>query len=419
MRRLLLVLAALLGVLLVTIPAYADPVDDAVSALSGKTKAVYVAPNAEVKVAGDAVDGAKGPMLVAALPASATAPSQIAATIGHRVLGTTRGVVVVIAGTKAGFDSNISTAATDAIDRAGQSALDQHPLSSGGDATPFITALVGRIDAVAPSGASGGGGGNGGGGGHTGLIVAIVLIVLVVAGIGGWLMRRRSRERTRLAGRRADVISLYDRLGADVSNLDAKDDPVARQALADAAERYNATGSQLEGANSDGEYDAARRTAIEGLQAARTARKRLGLDPGPEIPELRPRGERLAEEREFTVGERTVRGYPDYTPGAPYYYGGGGGFGAGWYTFPFWETLLVGSMLGGFGGWGGGGYDAGYDSGYQAGYDQAQDSGGGWGDGGDSGGDWGGGDSGGWGDSGGDWGGGGGDWGGGDSGGGW
>jgi hypothetical protein len=118
-------------------------------------------------------------------------------------------------------------------------------------------------------------------------------------------------------------------------------------------------------------------------------------------------GERLTEESEVTVGDKTVRGYPDYTPGAPYYFGGGAGYGAGWYSFPFWETLLIGSALGGWGGgWGGGGYDAGYNQGYDAGQDQNDGNGGDWGGGG---GDWGGGGG------GGDWGGGG----GGDGGGGW
>ncbi len=82
------------------------------------------------------------------------------------------------------------------------------------------------------------------------------------------------------------------------------------------------------------------------------------------------------------------------------------------YGTPFWETLLIGSVLtGGLGGWGGGGFGSGYDSGYQTGYDAGQnaadDQGAGgvgadWGSG-DVGGDWGGGDSSGGGDSGGSW----------------
>lgn len=231
------------------------------------------------------------------------------------------------------------------------------------------------------------------------------------AGGGALVLSRRRRRRREMEERRAEVMSLYDRLGADVQNLDPGDDAVARQALVDASERYTATGSLLSHADTPGEFEAARRAALEGLQAARTVRTKRGLDPGPELPPISPRqGEQLTAEREVNVGGKNYQGYPDYTPGAPYYYGGGAGVPGGWYSFPFWETLLLGSVLsgglggfgGGWGGYGGGGYGAGYDQGFDAGResDREDGGGGGWDSGG--GGGW---DSGG----GGDWGGGGGD----------
>ena len=241
--------------------------------------------------------------------------------------------------------------------------------------------------------------------------------VLGAGGAGAWVLSRRRRRQKEMEGRRAEVLSLYDRLGADVQNLDPGDDPVARQALVDAAERYTATGSQLAHADTHAEYDVARRTALEGLQAARTARKELGLDPGPDLPPIAPTyGDQLTSPQQVQVGEKSYQGYPQYTPGAPYYYGGGGGYPGGWYSFPFWETVLLGSVLSGGLGGGFGGYGSGYDRGYEAGRDDSQDSGADWSGGGGGGGDWGG-----WSGGGGDWGGGGGgDWGGGggDSGGG-
>jgi hypothetical protein len=163
----------------------------------------------------------------------------------------------------------------------------------------------------------------------------------------------------------------------------------------------------LDTADSVEKYAQARRATLEGLYAARTARKALDLDEGEPLPPVADTaGDQLSEPQEVTVQGKSYQGYPDYRPGAPYYYGGGYGVPGGWYSTPFWETLLIGSVLaGGFGGWGGGGYGAGYDSGYEAGRDSADTS---------SGGDWG--------SGGGDWGGGGGDWGGGggsDSGGSW
>jgi hypothetical protein len=215
-----------------------------------------------------------------------------------------------------------------------------------------------------------------------------------------------------MEGLRADVESLYNRLGSDISTIPGGDDAVAKQALSDAAERYNATGALLAHADTPGEFAAARRTAVEGLVAAQTARKKLGLDPGPEIPLPPGQGPQLIAEQKVRVGDQEYEGSPTYQPGRGHYYGGGYYNGqvvpGGWYAFPFWETMLMTSVLtGGFGGGGmfGGG---GYERGYEEGRDDARDDSGG---GGLGGGDWGGG--------GGDWGGGGGgDWGGGGGGGG-
>jgi MYXO-CTERM domain-containing protein len=242
------------------------------------------------------------------------------------------------------------------------------------------------------------------------------------AGIGGLAFYRRRKKKQALATARARVEPYYDRLANEVNTLDPQDNATARQAVADASERFNTAGSQLSSADTVEKVAVARRTTLEGLYAAVTARKALGLDPGPELPPIEePQGEQLTEAKQVTVQGNSYQGYPSYTPGAPYYYGGGRGVPGGWYSTPFWETLLLTSVLtGGFGGFGGGGYNQGYDQGYDAGRDSA-DSGGSWG--GDSGGGgtdwgggggWGGGDSGGWGGGGGDWGGGG----GGDSGGG-
>lgn len=239
----------------------------------------------------------------------------------------------------------------------------------------------------------------------------LLLALLVLGGIGFFLYSRNAKaKRAKVEeGLRADVEQLYNRLGSEVSLLDAKDNAVAKQALADASERYNSCGAALESADTPGEYAAARRTAVEGLTAARVARKELGLDPGPEIPLPAGAGPQLTQEQQLQMGDQTVYGSPQYAPGRQHYFGGGmvGGqmVSGGWYSMPFWEPFLLGSMLsGGLGGGGlfGGGY-GGYGAGYEEGREDAQQS---------QGGDWGGGGG------GGDWGGGGGDWGGGGDGGG-
>ena len=237
----------------------------------------------------------------------------------------------------------------------------------------------------------------------------------------------------------ADVVSLRDRLGHDVRTLEPGTDPVARQAMADAAERLSTCTTLLERASSDAQLRTAWLAAVEGLAASRVVRTRLGLDPGPEIP-LPPTGPRLQQDTRFDVGGRPHVGGPDYAPGRPHWFPGGAYGGryvpSGWYDAPFWPSglllgglagfavggLLAGSMYGdglyddGYGpgwgddawgdtgyddGWGGGG-DGGYGDGSGGGWGDS--SGGGWGDGGygdSSGGGWGDGGGGGWGDGGG------------------
>ena len=183
--------------------------------------------------------------------------------------------------------------------------------------------------------------------------------------------------------------------------LSPGDDAIARQALADAAERYNATGALMAKADTPGEFAAARRTAIEGLTAARVVRERLGLDPGPELPMPPSSAPQLTQPARVQVEDQEFEGSPTYTPGRPHYYEGGyyGGRAVpgGWYATPFWQTMLLSSVLtGGMGrrGYGGvyvGGFGGGIGGGRSYGGRRRGGFGGGFGGGGRGGGGWGGG----------------------------
>lgn len=428
-RRLLTVAAGSLGAglaLLVAAPAaHADEVDSAVAALGGSER-VYVAsgvtsPKIDVATVRSAIGDRA--IRIAVLPDGGD-PYAAAVEIGQRLGGSV--TVGVVAGRR--FNAASNALCQGVASTTAKAATDAHltELQRDNDVTSTLRDFVGRVDGAPAANTAACGQSSAGGrtdieadsGSSSPWPWVIGLGAIGAAGAGGGVLYARNRRKQQLKaleGRRAEVLSLYDRLGADVQNLAPGDDPVARQALADAAERYTATGSILAHADTPGEYDAARRTVLEGLQAARTARQELGLDPGPELPPIAPAyGEQLSAPRQVTVQDKTYQGYPSYTPGAPYYYGGGGGYPGGWYSFPFWETVLLGSVLsGGFGGggFGGGGWDSGYDRGYEAGREDARDRDGG----GFGGGDWGGGGNSGW--TGGDWGGsgggGGGDWGGG------
>ena len=219
-----------------------------------------------------------------------------------------------------------------------------------------VTTLVRDFAAAVDQQASGGGDGSSGGssGGSGGLLPILGLGAL---GVGGYALvrsRRNAKARSQeLEDLRADVESLYGRLGSDVQLLAPGNDDVARQALADASERYTATGALLAKADTPGEYAAARRTAVEGIAAARVVRERLGLDPGPDVPLPAGQGPQLTEPARVQVGDDEYDGSPSYQPGRPHYYEGGY-YGTqhipgGWYATPFWQTLLLGQVLGGGG----------------------------------------------------------------------
>ncbi|WP_407663067.1 hypothetical protein [Micromonospora radicis] len=224
-------------------------------------------------------------------------------------------------------------------------------------------------------------------------------MAVLVVGLVWWQRQRAARD---LADVQADARRWYERLGGQVMNLSG-DDPAVRQALADAAERYHAAGSQLEQARTATQYRLARETAVEGLTYIRAARTALGIDPGPDLPPLATASGagQLTVPRQVDVQGQTFRAGPQPGRDTPYYYPGGRMQGrpvpAGWYSTPWWKTALgagagvIGGMLiadalfsPSFG-------DPGYDADAAAGMGDLGDAGAGF-DGGDAGGDFGGGD---------------------------
>ncbi|MRH89207.1 DUF1542 domain-containing protein [Nocardia sp. SYP-A9097] len=219
-------------------------------------------------------------------------------------------------------------------------------------------------------------------------MVVVLLAVLFVS------RGRQTRANTQLADARADARRVIERLGGQVYNLTGSDEP-SRQALADAGERFNAAGSQIEQASTPAQARLAKETALEGLYYVRAARSAMGMDLGPAVPELdgqRSAG-KVTEDRTVDYNGRRIEASPDPSAQTPNYYPGGRVAGrpvpAGWYSEPWWRTALVAGVWGVgsvllfdalFTGMSGIGYDAaafesGYGDGYQAGLD-AGDTGG-------------------------------------------
>ena len=256
-----------------------------------------------------------------------------------------------------------------------------------------------------------------------GLLLVLIIVVVGAIGLAVWSTSRNSASRNAasLADAKADARRTIDRLGGQVINLSGTDD-ASKQALADASERFNAAGSQIDQATTAKQALLAKESAIEGLYYVRAARTAMGMDPGPELESLS--GQKSAgtvtEDRRVEFEGREIEASPNPTERTPNYYPGGRVAGrpvpAGWYSEPWWKPALVAGAWGVgsvflfsalFSGMGGVGYDAqGFESGHGEGGDYGGD-GGDYGDGGggDMGGDgggwggdsWGGGDSGGWG----------------------
>jgi hypothetical protein len=171
-------------------------------------------------------------------------------------------------------------------------------------------------------------------------LVAVLIMVLGAARRGG-----ETRRQTQLDDARAEAHRWYERLGGQVMNL-SSDDPAARQALADASERYNAAGGQLQAATTVRQFELARESALEGLTYVRAARVAMGIDPGPDLPPLSAAHNtgQISREREVTVEGHAYRAGPRPGRDTPYYYPGGRVQGrpvpAGWYSTPVWKTAL-------------------------------------------------------------------------------
>lgn len=183
-------------------------------------------------------------------------------------------------------------------------------------------------------------------------LVLIVIALVVLAGAVWWSRQQAAaHHRRELDDAKAEARRWLERLSGQVLNLVGTNE-AAKQALADAAERHNAAGSQMEQARSVEQCRLTTRTALEGLYYARAARIAMDMDPGPPLPESPGQREAgaVTEYREVEVEGRQQIASPDPTEQTPHYYPGGRVAGRpvpqGWYSEPWWRPALLAGAWG-------------------------------------------------------------------------
>lgn len=201
------------------------------------------------------------------------------------------------------------------------------------------------------------------------LIVIVIVCVVALLYLRAEQNKRNARE---LEEAQADARVTIERLGGQVYQLSPRNE-AARQALADASERYNAAGGQIDRAGSPTQARLAKQSALEGLYYIRAARIAMDMDPGPPIPAID--GQDIAgqvdEQRTIAHNGRAITASPSPSAGTPNYFPGGRVAGrpvpAGWYSEPWWKPALIAGAWGAgsallfttlFAGMGGVGYDA-------------------------------------------------------------
>ena len=237
--RLLALLPVLAAPLLLAAPAFADTTPaDVASAL--RSDPVFVEPDAEHAKDVDAdkvrsqVQSSSHQVFVAVLPQRAADKLGSARTVAIRVAELTprSSVLVAFVG-----DELVAVAGPDTP--FGQGEAQDLVSAASGSATDRLVEAVSAVQSVGSDSVGGGGNGSGNGGGDTsgggsGALFPIIGL-LAVGGGGAYVLSKRRRAKREMEGLRADVESLYNRLGSDIYTITCVYDLVAKQALSDSS----------------------------------------------------------------------------------------------------------------------------------------------------------------------------------------
>ncbi|SEP49040.1 hypothetical protein [Amycolatopsis saalfeldensis] len=183
------------------------------------------------------------------------------------------------------------------------------------------------------------------------LVIVLAVLAAVILAVRAAVLRWQADRQRKLDDAAADARRWIERLGGQVLTLTGTD-TASQQALADAAERYNAAASQVEQAESAEQARLATETALEGLYYIRAARVAMDMDPGPALPDEaeRERAGKVTEHRQVDVDGQAYAASPEPGQDTPHYYPGGEVAGRpvpqGWYSEPWWKPALIGGAWG-------------------------------------------------------------------------
>jgi len=108
-------------------------------------------------------------------------------------------------------------------------------------------------------------------------LVIIAITVVAVEVIVLYRAHRRAEVASAIRDSPSQARRWVERLGGQVYTLEPKDDAAARQALADAAERFTSAGAQIEQSTSQEQYRLAEHGKLGRLTRSRLAVPRCGV----------------------------------------------------------------------------------------------------------------------------------------------
>jgi hypothetical protein len=173
----------------------------------------------------------------------------------------------------------------------------------------------------------------------------VLIVLMAIAAVAIFVSRAKAADRQRrFEDAQTEARHWVDRLGGQIVQILGRND-ASKQALAEAAERYDTAGRRFHEADSPEQAELAREIALEGLAYVRAARVALDLDRGLTLPGGEPRAGHVTAYRKVDINGQTYEISPQPGENTPYYHPGGEVAGRpvpqGWYSIPWWKPAVI------------------------------------------------------------------------------